>query len=79
MKLREDEKPLGRFDYSLLLELAKTKVGSISTLRRKGVISGSIERRIRNGMPIASNVIASICDFFNCQPCDIMEYIPPEQ
>lgn len=79
MKLREDDKPLGRFDYSPLLELVGTKIGSVSNLCRKKVVSGGIEMKIRKNEPISSNTIASICNYFNCQPCDILKYIPPEE
>ena len=81
MKLRTDEKDLGRFNYSPLFELMK-KRGIPKTrwfLTANNIVANKSEIKIRNNEPISSNTIASICNYFNCQPCDIMKYIPPEQ
>lgn len=80
MRLRTDEKPLGRFDYSPLFELLKRRgISNIQYLRANDITSSKPIAKIIKNEPISSTVIASICNHFNCQPCDIMEYIPPEQ
>lgn len=80
MRLRTDEKDLGRFDYSPLFELLKQRATPLVFItHKKNIVSAGIGTKIRNNEPISSTAIASICNYFNCQPCDIMEYIPPEQ
>ena len=79
MRLLKDDKPLGKFDYSPLFKLIELKGETLSALTRKGIISRVPELKIKRGESISSNIIASICNYFNCQPCDIISYIPPEE
>ena len=42
------------------------------------IMSSPTLAKLGKGAPIKSTVINDICKFLNCQPGDIMEYIPDE-
>lgn len=56
-------------------------------LNRKGykkkklleVVSTVTAARLAKNMPAGTDTIDSICKLVNCQPSDIMEYIPDEE
>ena len=47
-------------------------------LRETYKISPTIISRLSNNANVAVDTIMYLCEILNCQPSDIMEYIPPE-
>ena len=45
-------------------------------IRKEKIISESTLQNIRNNGRITTDAIANLCNALNCQPGDIMEYIP---
>lgn len=45
-------------------------------IRKEKIISESTLQNIREGKRITTDAIASLCGALNCQPGDILEYIP---
>ncbi|MDY5498466.1 MAG: helix-turn-helix transcriptional regulator [Anaerobutyricum sp.] len=41
-------------------------------------MSPTIISRLNNNVNVAVDTIAYLCEILDCQPGDIMEYIPPE-
>ena len=45
-------------------------------IRKEKIISESTLQNIRNGKRITTDSIAALCEALNCQPGDLLEYIP---
>lgn len=43
------------------------------------IISSPTLAKLSKGETIKTDIIDKICEFLNCQPCDIMEYEPTER
>lgn len=69
--------------YDKLFELLgnKEKNNGITTysLRANKQLGQSTMQRMRNCEPVRMEVICRLCFLLNCQPCDIMEYVPSDQ
>ena len=48
-------------------------------IRKEKIISESTLQNIREGKRITTDSIAALCGALNCQPGDILEYIPDEK
>ena len=64
----------GIISYEKLWNLMQTKNIKKRDLRETYKISPTIISRLSNN----ANTIMYLCEILNCQPSDIMEYIPPE-
>ena len=68
----------GQISYDKLFELMKKKNIKKRELREIYKISPTIITRLNNNSNVAVDTIAYLCEILNCQPGDIIEYIPPE-
>lgn len=66
----------GKIVYDKLLSLMVEKELSTYKIRKDKVISESTLQNIREGKRITTDAVASLCEALNCQPGDILEYIP---
>ena len=48
-------------------------------IRKEKIISESTLQNIREGKRITTDSIAALCEALNCQPGDLLEYVPDEQ
>ena len=65
--------------YGKLFNLMKEKGVTMYTLRRDKVIgSASMEKMRKNEGHIDTRSIERLCEYLDCQPGDIMEYVKPE-
>lgn len=62
--------------YKNVLELLKSAGYTSYRLRKEKLIPQKTLTAIRNNEPINTKTIDVICRLANCQPVDIMEYIP---
>lgn len=62
--------------YKNILEQLKSAGYSSYVLMKRGLIGQATLTSIRNGKPINTVTIDSICELLNCQPGDILEYVP---
>lgn len=60
--------------------LSALKEAGYSTyrIRKEKILSESTVQKLRNCNPLAWENIESICKLLNCQPGDLMEYVPDE-
>ena len=66
--------------YDKLFVLLKEKGYSSYRLRKEKLISQSVLQKLRTGEGIIdSRTINRLCSLLDCQPGDIMEYVPEEQ
>ena len=66
----------GKIVYNKLLNTMKQQGLSTYRIRKEKIISESNLQNIREGKRITTDAIASLCGALNCQPGDILEYIP---
>lgn len=68
----------GSISYKKLFSLMEEKNIKKRDLREKYNISPTIVNRLNNNSNVAVDTIAYLCEILNCQPSDIMEYLPKE-
>ena len=58
--------------------IAKIKDAGYSTyrLRKEKILGEATIQKLRNGEAVSWENISTICKLLNCQPGDIMEYVP---
>ena len=64
--------------YNKLFALLAIRGMKKSDLVEKKVISSPTLAKLSKGESITTTVLCKICDFLECQPGDIMEYIRDE-
>lgn len=62
-----------------VLEALKAKGYTTYTLRKENILSQSTLQKLREGKGLAWDNIERLCALLDCQPGDIMEYIPDEK
>lgn len=62
--------------YKKLFHLLIDKNMKDSDLRNLAGISAPTMAKLKQDKVIQSDIIGKICAALNCQPCDIMEYVP---
>ena len=65
--------------YDKLFTLLKEKGYSTYRLRKEKLVGQSILQKLRDGGDIDTRTIKRFCDLLNCQPGDIMEYVPDNE
>lgn len=69
----------GSISYEKLKTMMDDKGLTSYRIRKEKVISESTLQNIRTGGRITTDAIASLCCALNCQPGDILEYIPDKE
>lgn len=49
------------------------------TIRKTGVLGQSTMTKLRSNKCVTTDTIEVLCKLLNCQPGDLMEYIPDEE
>lgn len=66
----------GKIIYDKLLALMESKGLTTYRIRKEKIISESTLQNIREGKRITTDAVAALCDALDCQPGDILEYVP---
>lgn len=69
---------MGKIVYDKLLKLLDQKGLTTYKIRKEKIISESTLQNIREGKRITTDSIAALCAALNCQPGEILEYVPDE-
>ena len=64
--------------YQKLYDLMKAKGLTTYKIRQENIISQSALTAIKNGKSVTTDTISKLCAALDCQPGDILEYIPDE-
>lgn len=62
-----------------LLQLLKDKGYNTNKLRKEKILAESTIQKLRDCKPISWANIEQICKLLDCQPGDILEYVPDEE
>ena len=65
--------------YNDILGKLAEKGYTSAMLQKEGLLSGSVQDRIRHNVSITMNVLDAICHLLRCQPGDILTWIPDEK
>lgn len=68
----------GMISYRKLFESMEQKGIKKRDLREQYGISPTIVNRLNNNSNVAVDTIMYLCEILNCQPGDILEYIPDD-
>ncbi len=69
---------MGKIVYTKLLNMLDAQGLTTYKIRKEKIISESTLQNIRNGKRITTDSIAALCEALNCQPGDLLEYIPDD-
>lgn len=61
-----------------VLSALKTAGYSSYRLRKEKVMGEATMQKLRDNEPVSWENISIICELLNCQPGDIMEYVPDQ-
>lgn len=64
--------------YDKLLNLMKEKGITSYTIRQNNIIGQATLKKIKNSGDIDTRTISKLCKLLDCQPGDILEYVPDE-
>lgn len=67
---------MGKVVYEKLLLKMEQQGLTTYRIRKEKIISESTLQNIREGKRITTDSIAALCKALNCQPGDILEYVP---
>lgn len=65
--------------YDKLLKLMEEQGITSYTIKKENIIGQATLKKIKEGGDIDTRTIAKLCKLLNCQPGDILEYVPDEQ
>jgi len=66
--------------YDKLFELLKSRNLTMYTLRKDKVIGTETLEKMRKGIGhVDTRSIEKLCEYLNCQPNDIMEYVQSDE
>ncbi len=64
--------------YNKLLKIFKDRGITSYTIKKDNIIGQASLKKIKQGGEIDTRTIAKLCEYLNCQPGDILEYIPDD-
>ena len=62
--------------YDKLLKILNEKGINSYTIKKERIIGQASYKKIKEGGDIDTRTISKLCKYLNCQPGDILEYIP---
>ena len=62
--------------YTRLLKIFEERGINSYTIKKNKVIGQAAYKSITHGESITMKTIEKLCEYLNCQPGDILEYIP---
>jgi putative transcriptional regulator len=70
---------MGKIVYEKLLAMMEQQGLTTYRIRKEKIISESTLQSIRDGKGISTDAIGRLCEALNCQPGDILEYVPDKR
>lgn len=68
-----------KVSYNKLFTKIKSEHLTQKVFREKANISGATMQKLLHGQSVTTEIICRVCDYFNCMPDEIMEWIPDEE
>lgn len=64
--------------YDKLIDKLRSAGVTSYTIKRDKIIGQATYKKIQSGGDIDTRTIAKLCELLECQPGDILEYVPDE-
>lgn len=64
--------------YDKLIKMFNEKGVNSYTIKRDKIIGQASYKKIKEGGDIDTRTISKLCKYLNCQPGDILEYVPDQ-
>ncbi len=61
-----------------VIDMLKSKGFTTYRIRKENLLAQSTITKLNNGIIVSNDVINVLCQLLNCQPGDILEYVPDE-
>lgn len=68
-----------KVSYNKLFTKIKSEHLTQKVFRERANISGATMQKLLHGQSVTTEIICRVCDYFNCMPDEIMEWIPDEE
>ena len=68
-----------KISYNKLFTKIKSEKLTQKVFRENANISGATMQKLLHGQSVTTEIICRICDYFNCMPDEIMEWIPDSE
>lgn len=65
--------------YDKLINMMQQQGVTSYTIKKENIIGQASYKKIKEGGDIDTRTISKLCKYFNCQPGDILEYVPDEE
>ena len=65
--------------YDRLLEIFRERGITSYTIKKENIIGQASYKKIKDGGDIDTRTISKLCKYLDCQPGDILEYVPDEE
>lgn len=65
--------------YDKLLNIFKERGITSYTIKKENIIGQASYKKIKDGGDIDTRTISKLCKYLDCQPGDILEYVPDEE
>ena len=65
--------------YGKLLAILRDRGITSYTFKQNGIVGQSAWKKIHDGGNIDMRTLNSLCEYLNCQPGDLIEYVPDKQ
>ena len=65
--------------YKPLFHLLLDRGMKGTDLTREKIISAPTLSKLNKGEPVDGKVIVALCEYLNCKPADIMDYVPDDE
>lgn len=62
-----------------ILEALKAAGYNTTRLRKEKLLGESVIQKMRGKKPLSWHELGTICGLLNCQPGDLVEYVPDDQ
>ena len=62
-----------------VLAALKEKGYTTSRIRKEKLIGEATVQRLRHNQSVSYEVLAKLCELLDCQPGDVLEYVPDEK
>lgn len=65
--------------YDKLIQIFNEQKINSYTIKKENIIGQASYKKIKEGGDIDTRTISKLCKYLNCQPGDILEYVPDEE
>lgn len=62
-----------------MLQLLKSKGYNTGVIRKEKIMGEAMLQKLRKGQMVSWSTLDTVCKLLDCQPGDLLEYVPDEE